>query len=212
MRIEDKQPVANGGKHLAVGCEGGRVIRRPRSERGFEHLAFLFGVEGEEPGLLLRRSRAAAAPDGAAAKDEAALGFISERDDALVRDQVAVVLDGLVLARVPHAQRAAELSIRRLAADIDQPARAANHRARPQVTVAHPAEADRVAVCAGAKLPYRLGGIVEVHHRAAVVAEIELAGVFQHRINLAARHRTEMLAAPGAWIDRKSTRLDSSHF
>ena len=45
-----------------------------------------------------------------------------------------------------------------------------------------------------------LAGIVEVHHRAAVVAEVELAGVFEHRIDLAARHAAEVLAPSGARV------------
>src|ERR1019366_5916981 len=177
----------------------------PRSwhKRGFEHLALGLGIEREEPSLLLRRPRAAAALDSAAAKDKAALGFVSQGYDALVRDQVAVVLDGLVLQRVPHAQRAAELSVGRFTADVDQPARAANHRARPQVAVAYSAEVDRVAIRAGPKLPRRLGGIIEGHHSAGVVTDVELAVVLDHRIGLTARHGAKMLAAPRSWIVAK---------
>src|ERR1019366_9218736 len=197
----------------------------PRSwhKRGFEHLALGLGIEREEPSLLLRRPRAAAALDSAAAKDKAALGFVSQGYDALVRDQVAVILDGFVLVRVPHAYRAAELSVWRLTADVDQPVRAANHCARPQVAVAYSAEVDRVPIRAGPKLPSRLGGIIEGHHSAGVVTDVELAVVLDHRIGLTARHGAKMLAAPRSWIVAKDlhghrraaidcpTRTDANH-
>src|SRR5256885_14202501 len=41
-----------------------------------------------------------------------------------------------------------------------------------------------ISIYSGAKLPERLGGIVEIHHRAAVVTEGKLSPLFHHRIDL----------------------------
>ena len=111
LRVEDEQPAADGGEYLAIGGARGWVIPRPRRERGFKYLTFLLRIEREELRFLLGRPRATTTPVAAAAEDQAALGFISEGDDALVRDEVAIVLNGLVLLRVPHAQRAAKLPV-----------------------------------------------------------------------------------------------------
>ena len=72
------------------------------------------------------------------------------------------------------------------------------------MAIAHTAKGNRIAIRAGAVLPERFGGIVEIHHRATVVTEIELLPVFDHRIDLPARHGAKVFAATGARVVTKN--------
>ena len=125
-----KQLIADGGEDFSVRSGGRGITARAGHERTFEDALLFLRVEREELRLLLHRRRAAAAPVAAAAEDQSALRLPRERDDALIRNDVPVVLDGFVLPRIPHRHRAAELTIRRFAADIHHAVRPVDHRAR----------------------------------------------------------------------------------
>src|SRR5438552_1502066 len=118
---------------------------------------------------------------------------------------MAVVFDGPVLARIPNAERATMFPVRRFASDVDQPRRPSNHRSRAELAVADTAKRDRVAVRAGTKFPKWLGGIIKIHHRATIITEIKFLLMFERRVDLAARHATQMLAS-------RRTRIVSEDF
>ena len=111
-----------------------------------------------------------------------------------------VVLDRPILSRIPDTERAAEFAVGRFTADINQAARPMDHRARTQVAVADASEGNRIGIRTGAESPAWFGGIVEIHHRAAVVAKVEPLLVFEHRVNLAARHSTKMPTVARPWV------------
>src|SRR5262249_57410834 len=103
-----------------------------------------------------------------------------ERHDALVCHEMAIILDGFVLLRVPYAERAAELPIGRFAPDVNQTIRPVDHRARTQMAVADAAEGNRITIRARAEFPKWFGGVVKIHYRAAVVAEIKFSFPLDH--------------------------------
>src|SRR5262249_50880594 len=103
-------------------------------------------IKRKEPGLPLDRMRAAAAVVAAPSKDQAGLGFPSQRDDTLVGNEIAIVLDGPVLRWIPDAQCSSQLPIRGLTPDVDQPFRTVNHGPRTKVAVANSTERNRVGI------------------------------------------------------------------
>ena len=194
-RVEHEETISCGGEHASVGGDGGGVVAGAGGGGGFEDLAAGSGVEGEEFGLLFDGSRAAAAEVAGAAEDKAAAGFPGEGDDALVGDHVTVVFDGPVEGGIPDAEGAAVLAVRGFAADPEPAFGTPDHGAGPEVTVADAAEGERVGTGRGPEFPAGLGGVVEVHDRASVVAEVETPFVGHHGVDLAAGHAAEVLAA-----------------
>src|SRR5882724_132714 len=127
--IEDQQLVPSGGKNFTIRCECGRIIRGAGQECGFENFFLKFWIESKEFGLLFGGPGSAASVNAAAAENEAGLRLKRQGNNALVRHEIAVILDGSVSAWLPNPQRAAQLAVRRLASDKDQTVRPANHRA-----------------------------------------------------------------------------------
>src|SRR5439155_3159814 len=178
-----------------MGPESGRILWRARHQRAFEDLLLPLRIERKELRLLLNGTRASTAVIASATENQTALWFPRQRNDALVCDEVPIILDGFVLSRIPNGHRAAEFTIGRLAADVDESGGPTNHRSRTQVPITDATEGNRITVCADAKFPERLRRIIEIHHRTAVIAEIQLPLMFEQRINLPARHCPEMLGA-----------------
>src|SRR5881396_2885656 len=92
--VEDKKAVANSRENFALGGEGRRVTSCAGHERRLEHFLLFSRIKGEKLRLALDRLSAAASVVAAAPENQAALRLPGQRDDALVGDQVAVVLDG----------------------------------------------------------------------------------------------------------------------
>src|SRR5207247_8726866 len=105
-------------------------------------------IEGKKLRFFLHWPSAAAAVIAAAAENQAADRLPGKGRYALVRHHVAIIFDGPILARVPNPDGAAQFSVGWLAADVDEAAGAANHRPRPQVSIAYAAKRNGIALSA----------------------------------------------------------------
>src|SRR5205814_7947361 len=120
-------------------------------ERGFENLLFPLRIEGKEFRLFFYWPSTTTTVVATAAKNQPALRLPRERGNALVRYQVAVILDRVILRWIPNTHCAAQFAVGGFAPHINELAGAAYHRSRTQVSFADAAKGNRIAVRGGAE-------------------------------------------------------------
>src|SRR5205807_6691004 len=128
---------------------------------GLEHLLLLFWIEREKLCFSFDRMRSSSSPVCAPPKNKPTLRLPCKGHDALVRNDVPVVLDGLVLARIPNRHRAGHLAVWRFTADVDHAIRTVNHGPGPEVPLPKSTKRDRVAIRRRPEIPAGHSGIVK---------------------------------------------------